>query len=40
MGLGEEGNGTTDVCIKVIKVESVHKVGELGPSPAPGQPVE
>ena len=27
--LGEEGDGATDVCIKVIKTEKLHKVGEL-----------
>jgi phage gp16-like protein len=26
--LGEEGDGATDVCIKVIKTEKLHKVGE------------
>ena len=39
MGLGEGGNGPTDVCIKVIKPENVHKVSET-PYPALGQPVE
>ena len=28
MALGEGGNGMTDVCIKVIKAERVHEVGE------------
>ena len=31
--------GPTDVCIKVIKTENVHKVSGI-PSPAPVQPVE
>ena len=26
--LGEERNGTSDVCIKAIKTEKLHKVGE------------
>lgn len=28
---GEEGIGATDVCVKVMKAEKVHNVGESSP---------
>ena len=38
LNLEEGGNSSTDVCIKAIKTENVHKVGET--SSTVGQPVE
>jgi hypothetical protein len=39
VSLGEEGNGTTDVCVKAIKTENLPKVGDH-PNSGCGNPLD